>query len=49
MFCDKFKVVTQRVKAWYERAESFGSTVFSEMKPFDMKEPLHTAGGDCER
>ena len=39
----KFKVVTQRVKAWYERAESFGSTVFSEMKPFDIKEPLQLA------
>ena len=39
----KFKVVTERIKAWYERAESLEPTIFSEMKPSDLKRPLQLA------
>ncbi len=39
----KFKVITERIKAWYERAELFEPSIFSEMKPSDLKEPLQLA------
>ena len=39
----KSKVVGERIKAWYERAESLEPTIFSEMKPSDLKVPLQLA------
>ncbi len=42
-FFHKFKEITERIKAWYERAELFEPLIFSEMKPSDLKEPLQLA------
>lgn len=39
----KFKVITERVKAWYERAKLLESTTFSKMKPSELKGPLQLA------
>lgn len=39
----KFRVLAERIKAWYERAESLEPIDFSEMKPSDLKDPLQLA------
>lgn len=39
----KFKVVTERIKAWYERAVSLEPTILAEMKPSDLKQSCQLA------
>ena len=36
----RFTLLTERVKAWYERAQSSKPTTFVEMKPSELKGPL---------
>ena len=36
----RFKLLAERVKDWYERAQSLEPTVFADMKPSELKGPL---------
>ena len=38
---NEFNGRIERIKAWYERAESLEPTLFPEMNPSDLKEPSH--------
>ena len=38
-----FRMIAERVKAWYERAESLEPTIFSEMRQSDLKETFQLA------
>ena len=39
----EFRVIFERIEAWYERAESLEPTVVYEMKPSHLRGPIQLA------